>query len=281
MRTSSARPLIAGLMASIALGWTAPASAAVIVTIAEADWGAPGVIDLQGPATAGTLVSSASGAGGQADAILDVTGDGAVRLDGAIANGQLGNALRATTQWLETISNVDTVVRAYRAELTIPEIQLFFSGSGFHGVPQEQRTVSYRIDLFAGDEVVWSSIAELRSGAAGHVLFESGTDLGGVKSPVGLRYSFAPSSHTVPLGLVAPSESLNVSLELSVSADIPGFEILTDASIGDPFGLERAEITLVDLPEPGTGAMLVVGATALACSGRSRRSGRSLGLRAR
>lgn len=272
MQVQTLRSLSVLLASSIVLSWSASASSAEIETLAEADWDAPIAIDLQGPATSGTLVSSASGNGGQADAVLDISGDAAVKIDGAIANGQRGNTLHAVTRWSETITNFDVVPRTYRADFSIPEIQLFFSGSGFHGAPQDQRTIGYQISVNAGPgNSFWSSFGTLKSGTTGHVLEKGGTDLGGVKSPSDLRYTFAPSSHSIPIAVVPPAGSVTVVYEIDVVADIPGFEIFADASVGDPFGTTRAQIALVDLPEPGVGSSLVVGLAMLAGAGRRRR----------
>lgn len=249
------------------------ARAATIDTYAEAAWEGTLTSDLQGPVDAGALVSVADVNGSFAESTADATGLLAVLVDGATANGQRGNRLLAQANWSETLTNDGGETQSYAATVSIPTIQLFFSGSGFHGVALDQRNAAYRITLLVNDEPVFSSEALLRSGTSGHVLEETGTDLGGVKAPTNLRYTFAPSTHEVFLGVAAPTETLNMVLTVESSIDIPGFEILADASIGDPIGETRVQITPFPLPEPGSDAMLIAGLASLGL--RVRHRGRS------
>lgn len=272
MRIQSFRCSTGTLLSLVVLGWAAAASSGTISTSAEARWDAPFVSDRHEPVSTGTLVSSASGHGGQADAIGDASGSTAVRLGGAIANGQRGNILSAYTDWTETVTNGDVIPRVYQAELTIPEIQLFFSGSEFHALPEDRRSVAYVIHVFhGGGNPVFHSQAELFSGPSGHVLQELGTDLGGVKASSELRYTFAPSSRRLFVAVVEPGQSLDVGMGIQVYADMPGFEVSTDASIGDPFGLERVQITLSDVPEPAVGLAWPIAAACLLAIARRRR----------
>lgn len=248
------------------------ALAADIVTEADASWEGSALSDLQGPASTGILVSNVSPPGGDATAVQDVAGLGAVAVAGASANGQPGNFLRASATWSETFTNGDTVPHAFEIRLSIPEIQLYFSGSGFHGTSLEQRSASYAVQLVVNDAPVFDSAAQLRSGTTGPVLEEVGTDLGGVGSPTDLRHTFDPSSFVFDVGTFGPDETLNVVFMITTDLEIPGFEILADASIGSPLGVERAQITVIDLPEPGATTLIATGVAALAFAARRRRA---------
>lgn len=247
----------------------------MISTTTEASWEGSALVDLQGPASAGILSSSLSPPGGQVRAVQDVAGFGAVAVAGNSTDGQPGNFLRASATWSEILTNVDALPHWYEIHLSIPEIQLAFSGNEFHDLVEEQSRLRYNINLRVNDVTLFVSVVGLRSGDTEHVLEELGVDLGGVKAPSELRYTFAPSAFVLDGGTLGPAETLDATFSITTDLEIPGLGILADASIGSPFGPERAEITIVDLPEPGASASIATSLTALALAVRRRRHARA------
>ena len=273
-RPSHSNRRIPAILSLAAATWlvTGAANAASITTLADANWEGTVISDPQGPANSGSLTSNVSPGGATADAYQDVSGVAAVRVDGGSANGQPGNSLKAISTWSETFTNTSGQTQSYDALLSIPQISLFFSGSGFGSGPGQQRNSYYSIILEIDGVTKFLSSALLRSGNAGHVLSEVGTDLGGIKDPGSIRYNFAPFSGTVNLGNFAAGDVFTAVYRIEAGIDIPGFEISADASIGDPLTVQGTgiQITSTVVPVPAAAGLFLAGLVSLGTLRRRR-----------
>ena len=251
-----------------------PVAAASIQTLAEAHFEGVDASDPQGPASVGSLSSSVSASGGNADAFQDINGVAAVRVDGGSANGQPGNTLLARSTWSDTITNTSAIAQHYVASLSIPQIVLHISGSGFSLVPGDQLKSSYAITLDINGLDKFTSSALLHSGNPGHVLEVAGTDLGGVKDANAIRYTFAPFTGSLDLGTFAPNASFVATYRLESAIDIPGFEVFADSRIGDPLAINgngtAITITSSPVPLPGGLSLLLSGIAAIGRGKRGR-----------
>jgi hypothetical protein len=199
-----------------------------------------------------------------------VSGGAAASAEGFAADGPGRSTGIATSVWTETFTNTTGSAAIYEALISIPEIQLYFSGSGTHSSQAERREAGYSIAVELDGSRILEAGALLQSGIEGHELFVIGTDLGGVQDAGEIRYRFAPFTSRIPLGRLAPDESLSVLYGMQAVVSIPGLEVLAEASIGDPLGSARSSIEVTSrVPEPGMALLLVAG-LALAAATRIR-----------
>lgn len=247
-------PIAGAICAFLATG---PVSAATIETFANVDWENSAAVDsdVDGPVDIGSLTSTASAGGGTAQASIDVSALAGLRVEGESAGGAVVSQLAAGAVWRETISNASDSAQRYAARISIPSISLFISDGV--AAPTQASTAFFSVSLEVDGNVVFSSDTTLRSGngfagATAAELEVIGTDLGGVFSIVGqrTRVDFAPFEAIVALGDFAPGAFFDIVYRLQVGMEIPGLEVLADASLGDPLSLQGQALVVSTTPVP-------------------------------
>jgi hypothetical protein len=271
---------------SLALSLTATAflastaRAITIRTSAEGTWAAISLSDHDGPTDSGSLTSLVMPLNAQAIAFQNASGNAAVHVEGSVDAGTTINSLASTSVWMDTLTNTTDISLFYEAIISIPEIQLYISGSGMKDVPNtlpDARQAGYSITVEVNGGTPsqtrpFQSLALLENGVEGHVLRKEGTDLGGVLDANELRYRFEPFTTRLPLGILAPNESL--TLLYGIQAGLGAAEILGDpyfgeALVGDPLGDAHTSIEIIssDAAEPSTAMLfaiaLMLGAVAM------------------
>jgi hypothetical protein len=182
-------------------------------------------------------------------------------------------SLTSRTTWQES----PLVAGPNAITLFIKPGELMFSD--FAGMDLTAPTIeaSYLIDLRLNGASVFSSEAVLRGGKNGHLLTESGTDLGGtyftdVDYPSNIQgYRFDSFIANIPLGVLATTDVVEYVMQARVSG--PGFETGGRASIGDPFDLAGGGSSISfagPVPEPSSYFLFGVGLILLAGAARRR-----------
>lgn len=247
-------PIAGALCALLGAG---PVSAATIESFANVDWENSVEVDsdVDGPISSGSLTSTANAGGGTAQASIDVNALAGLHVEGASAGGAVVSTLAAGAVWRETVGNATGSAQRYAAQISIPSISLFISDGV--AAPTQASTAFFVVSLEVDGNVVFSSDTTLRSGngfagATAAELEVIGTDFGGVVSTVGqqTRVDFAPFEATVALGDFAPGAFFDIVYRLQVGMQIPGLEVLADASLGDPLSLQGQSLTLATTPVP-------------------------------
>ena len=169
--------------------------------------------------------------------------------------GSTVQSLTSRTTWQDS----PLVAGPNAITLFIKPGELMFSD--FAGLDLTAPTIeaSYLIDLRLNGASVFSSEAVLRGGKNGHLLTESGTDLGGtyftdVDYPSNIQgYRFDSLIANIPLGVLATTDVVEYVMQARVSG--PGFETGGRASIGDPFDLAGGGSSISfagPVPEPSS-----------------------------
>jgi hypothetical protein len=255
--------------------WSASTAAGLMIrTDAQGTWAGVTIADQDGPATSGSLTSLVTPLDAQAIAFQDASGSAATSVAGSANAGR--NSLTATSVWTEVLTNTTSGSVLYEAQISIPEIQLYFSGSGLQTSETERRQAAYVIRVEANDVKVFESAAVLELGAEGHVLGKQGTDLGGILDAAEVRYLFAPFTTRITLGTVASGESLEVLYGVQTAiASILSEGYVGEAFAGDPTGSAHTSIEIIStpLPEPGLGTLLLTSLGIAVAARRWRQAG--------
>jgi len=240
------------LVAFILTLGVAQASGAVTIT-ASASAGLQGnpTTVVGGPATSGQVSAAVAiplpFRNLAASSALDVDGNAALNLNGLywtagephLAGNNFPQVTDAATTWTSTLTNDSAVPRPYVYAFVLSPFRLANFDNGLPATDPLANIVSFAVEVRANGNLVFQSSAQLR-GARNPVLTETGTDLGGVfgSNEFEVFYDFSQHTGRIPLGSVAPGESITVEAKLIAHA-----EAMFDGSggfvtMGDPLDLK-------------------------------------------
>jgi len=255
----------------------------ITVTASANGTGSDGVPDsASDSSTTGTASARADIRDGFARSTISTSGAGAVTASGLF--GGSPNSLGAVATYERVIMNTSGSAQDFFFDFTIsPALLRIYDNAGVNEFSSQQNRMSFAIDISFAGLSLFDAAATMRGGSKGHVLEETGTDLGGVFSivtPTAARdrdwleaqYRFGGFTGTLDLGTLAAGSSATLLYTMSATLSTLTGETGGAASIGDPFDLsgtpglsgeirsEPAGGPSPDpIPEPGTLLLCLAG----------------------
>jgi hypothetical protein len=241
----------------VALALVTISQAANAITITATVSGGPAnnpVIDVQGPATSGQLLAQVTipvdaFSDMTARAAQDLAGNSALELDGVYASSAkpqdagvfFPQVTDGVTTWTASVTNNSMVPKRYIYSFALSPIELELINNNVNAADPLAPAVSYGVEVRANNVLLFESHALFKGGGLGHVLIETGTDLGGVFSinEGTLQYDFASFQGVLDVGTAQPGATITVEAKLightEAHRDYSGGEV----DVGDPLDLKN------------------------------------------
>jgi hypothetical protein len=233
------------------------ANAAQAVTIVASTSGGDQdmpVTDTDGPANSGsvfaeTVIPTDAFGDMEARAVLDIDGNSAVALEGVyvqtgkphVAGTPFPQVTDGVTTWTASLTNMSPVPKSYVYSFTLNPFRLLLSDLfGFEDTDPTYMVAAFDVEVRVDGMLEFEAHALLKGGTGGHVLLESGTDLGGVvsMSEGAVWYDFSQFQGTVNIGPVGPSESVTVETKLIAHTECRIENTGGIVAMGDPLDLK-------------------------------------------
>jgi len=227
--------------------------AATISTSASAGFAASPVTDADGPAISGQILSEAIT---PVDAItnmtarsaLDVDGNSAVSLEGVyipsskphLAGSDFPQVTDAVTTWTSTVTNNSDASHPYFYSFLLHPITLTNYDNSIPNTDPLATVTSFAVEVRANGNLVFEAGALLKGSFNGRSLTKFGTDLGGVfgNNEFAIFYGFAQYQARIPVGSVAPGESITIEAKLIAHTEATFNGSGGNVSMGDPLDLK-------------------------------------------
>ena len=193
-----------------------------------------------------------------------------------------GGRLVAQTEWSDSFMNTSGTSQAYQMNFSIGGFSATLGGWTGNHATRDYRG-AYEASILVNDVAVWSSaqVFSLQNSVAN--VSKSGTDIGtGTITPAVdesdyWNYSLGGYTGTAALGSFAAGQGFNVKYVLRSigywsDPDGCSYECgSVSASVGDPFQVGGAGVSVAAVPEPETYGMLLAGLGVMGAIARRRK----------
>jgi hypothetical protein len=212
------------------------------------------ITDTDGPAGSGTVfaevvIPTDAFAAMEGRSALDETGNSALALSGVYASTgkphlagiPFPQVMDAVTTWSASVTNMSLVPRAYVYRFTLNPFTLRLQDiTGLSDSDPTRPLASFDVEVRVNNVLAFEAHALLRGGTSGHVLLESGTDLGGTFSGTegAVWYDFATFNGSLSAGIVGPNESVTVETKLIAHTECRLVNTGGVVDMGDPLDLK-------------------------------------------